>query len=130
MPMTEPQAEINFFDPAVNDCPWPAYETLRDDLPVWKDPVTNFYVLSRYEDIRSAIFDTKRFTNRVALSNARTEMQPDDPEKAAELLEAAKLEERITELYEQKGWVPAANLDAMDEPEHMQLRRLFDYAFR
>ena len=128
--MPDTARDINFFDTDVNDCPWPAYRTLRDERPVWKDPVTNFYVLSRYEDIRAAILDTRRFTNRVALSNARTEMQPDDPEKARELLEAAQLEERIQQLYRENGWVPAANLDAMDEPEHMQLRRLFDHAFR
>ena len=122
--------EINFFDTAINDCPFPAYAELREDSPVWQDPVTNFYVISRYDDVRAAILDTKRFTNQVALSNAGTAMEPDDPEKARELLEAQALEEQVQRLYRDKGWVPAANLDALDEPRHMEMRRLFDYAFR
>ena len=67
--MTESVREINFFDKETNDCPFPAYAELREDSPVWQDPVTNFYVISRYEDVRAAILDTKRFTNQVALSN-------------------------------------------------------------
>ena len=44
-------------------------------------------------------------------------MKPDNPEKARELLEAARIEERsCQQLYEEKGWVPAPNLDALDEP--------------
>ena len=127
--MAEPVQEINFFDPQVNDCPFPAYRRLRDERPVWQDPVTKFFVLSRYEDIRAAILDTARFTNQVALSNAGAAMKPDDPEKARELLEAVALEEEVQRLYAETGWTPAANLDALDEPPHMELRRLFDYAF-
>jgi cytochrome P450 len=128
--MTESVREINFFDEETNDCPFHAYAELRQSSPVWKDPVTNFYVISRYDDVRAAILDTKRFTNQVALSNAGSAMEPDDPEKARELLEAAALEEEVQRLYREKGWVPAANLDALDEPRHMEMRRLFDYAFR
>ena len=36
----------------------------------------------------------------------------------------------MTKLYEEKGWLPAPTLDALDEPKHMQMRRLFDHAFR
>ncbi len=128
--MTESVREINFFDKETNDCPFHAYAELRQSSPVWKDPVTNFYVISRYDDVRAAILDTKRFTNQVALSNAGSAMEPDDPEKARELLEAAALEEEVQRLYREKGWVPAANLDALDEPRHMEMRKLFDYAFR
>ena len=128
--MSESVREINFFDKETNDCPFPAYAELREDSPVWQDPVTNFYVISRYEDVRAAILDTKRFTNQVALSNAGSAMEPDNPEKARELLEAQALEEEVQRLYREKGWVPAANLDALDEPRHMEMRKLFDYAFR
>ena len=38
--------------------------------------------------------------------------------------------EKIQALYEEKGWVPAPTLAGRDEPEHGQMRRLFDHAFR
>ena len=36
--MSASVSEINFFDPATNDCPYPAYQQLRDEAPVWLDP--------------------------------------------------------------------------------------------
>ena len=31
--------DVNFFDPAINDCPYGAYRTMRDEAPVFWDPV-------------------------------------------------------------------------------------------
>ena len=31
-------ADVDFFDRSINDCPYPAYETLRNEAPVWRDP--------------------------------------------------------------------------------------------
>ena len=130
--MSSPTQEINFFDPATNACPYDAYATLREEAPVWKDPVTGIFMLTRYDDIRRALIDTETFTNRIgnAAGNSEKAVDPGDHEKAAQLREAAATEERIVGLYEEKGWVPVPTLDAKDEPEHMQLRRLFDHAFR
>jgi cytochrome P450 len=36
----------------------------------------------------------------------------------------------IRELYEQKGWVPAPTLAGRDDPEHKEMRGLFNHAFR
>ncbi len=130
--MPESVADINFFDPETNDCPYPAYEAMRDEAPVWKDPITGMYFLTRYEDIRMVLLDQDRFLNRVGSGAGNTEkaVQPDDPEKARELLEAAKVDAQIKQMYEDKGWLPASTLDGRDEPEHMQMRRMFDQAFR
>lgn len=124
--------EINFFEPATNDCPYHAYESMREQAPVWKDPVTGMYTLSRYEDIRAALLDAETFTNKIGNGAGATEkgVKPDDPEKARQLLEAAEVEEQIQKLYEEKGWPVCPTLSGRDEPEHMQLRRLFDWAFR
>ena len=90
------------------------------------------WTLTRYEDIRAALLDTRRYTNRIGSSAGATEkgVRPEDPEKARALLEAAAVEEQLAKLYEEKGWPVVATLDGRDEPEHMQLRRLFDHAFR
>lgn len=130
--MTDTVSEINFFDQATHDCPYHAYEQLRDHAPVWQDPITGMWTLTRHDDIRAALLDTERFTNRIGNSAGATErgVRPQDEEKARQLLEAAALERRIQELYEEKGWPTCPTLSGLDEPKHMQLRRLFDHAFR
>src|ERR1700730_5293409 len=130
--MASPVGEINFFDPQTNDCPYAAYELLRDEAPVWKAPITGMFFLSRYEDIRMALLDTKRFSNAVGsgAGDVGKAVVPEDPEKAKALLEAMAVEEELTRLYREKGWVPVSSLDGLDEPRHMQLRRLMEYAFR
>jgi cytochrome P450 len=124
---------LNFFDPEVNACPYHAYEHLRDDQPVWKDPLTGMYVITRYDDIRMILLDREeRFSNGVGngANNTGKAVKPDDPEEAKRQAEIARQALEMQKLYEEKGWVPAPSLDALDEPKHMQERRLFDFAFR
>jgi cytochrome P450 len=131
--MAQTAAEINFFDPQTNNCPYPAYQQLREEEPLWQDPVTGMWTLTRFEDIRAALLDTERFTNRIGNAAGSTEkgVRPeDDSEQAQELREAAAVEAQIQQLYIDKGWPTCPTLSGRDEPEHMQLRRLFDYAFR
>ena len=52
--------DINFLDFKLQNCPYHAYEMLRDDAPVWIDPITGFYVITRFEDIRKLLLDTKK----------------------------------------------------------------------
>ncbi len=104
--------EVDFFDPATNDCPYHAYETLREEAPVWVDPKMGFYVISRYEDVKMALLDTERFANK----RDKTKMTP--------------VQEQVYQLYKEKGWVPAATLAGREDPEHKQLRGLFNHAFR
>ncbi len=110
--------DVNFFDPAVNDCPYPAYGELRDEAPVWRDPRTGMFVVSRYDDVRKILLDVDRFGS--GRGGARAIQTP-------EALERAR---RIQELYETKGWLPAPTLAGRDNPEHSQMRTLFDHAFR
>lgn len=130
--MASTAGEINFFDPATNDCPYDAYQVLRDEAPVWKDPATGMITLTRYEDIRMVLLDTKRFSNAVGSGAGDTgkAVAPEDPEKARELMEAMAVEAELTELYKHKGWLPVSSLDGLDEPRHKQLRRMMEYAFR
>jgi cytochrome P450 len=121
-------SEVDFFDPATNDCPYGAYEFLREHAPVYQDPVTGMFVISRYEDIRAIVLDNERFSN--ALGNKEEAVAPEDPEKARALLEAAEADAEIRQMYLDRGWVPARSLNRRDEPDHMQLRRLFNQAFR
>jgi cytochrome P450 len=103
---------IDFFDPAVNDCPYHAYRTMRDDAPVWFDERLRGYAITRHEDVRAVLGDTERFVSSRRL-NRRSSVRPE-----------------ILALYEEKGWVPAPTLAGRDDPEHREMRRMFDHAFR
>ena len=78
--MAQTSPEISFFDPDTNDCPLDAYRALRDEAPVWLDPATGWYVVTRYEDVRSIVLDPKRFTNGVVAARANQAVTTDDPE--------------------------------------------------
>jgi len=124
--------EINFFAPEVNRCPYPAYQLLRDQAPVWKDPQTGMYVLTRFEDIQAVLTDPERFTNRVGSAAGMTEkaVRPDDPAELARMEAEAEWERKIAAVYQEEGWVPVPTLDALDAPKHLELRRMFAHAFR
>ena len=111
--------EINFLDFKLQNCPYPAYEMLRDDAPVWIDPITGFYVITRFEDIRKILLDTKNFSNdmRGGQGGSREQL---DSERAV----------RMNALYEEKGWVPGATLAGRDDPNHKQMRAMFNEAFK
>ena len=123
---------VNFFDPATNNCPYTAYKTLRDQAPVWKDPVTGMYVITRYEDVRAILSDTDRFRNGVSGPSlfSKDVINPDDPAASQQLSATLEREAEIKRLYEEEGWPPVPTLDALDDPRHLELRRLFDAAFR
>jgi cytochrome P450 len=124
--------DISFFDPEVNRCPYPAYQQLQDEAPVWQDPQTGMFVVTRYEDIKAILMDPATYTNRVGSAAGRTEkaVRPSDAEDAARWDADNEWEERIRNVYVEGGWETVGTLDALDPPEHMELRRLFQEAFR
>ena len=107
-PATE--APISFADPAVQRCPFHAYDTLREEAPVYRDPLTGNYVLTRYDDVRKALLNVKALRNRTGLNATRT-----DPAANA--------------LYTEKGWLPLDTLVSNDPPEHRIYRTLVDKVF-
>lgn len=130
--MIESPDQVNFFDPAINNCPYPAYEVLRNEAPVWKDPFTGMFVVTRHDDIRMILSDPKVYTNRVGSAAGNTEkaIRPTDPEEIRKQQEAADQQAFIQRMYEEKGWVPVPTLDALDGETHAQLRRMMSNAFR
>ncbi|MBT7369281.1 MAG: cytochrome P450, partial [Gammaproteobacteria bacterium] len=111
--------DINFLDHEMQNCPYHAYQLLRDEAPVWIDPVTGFYVITRFEDLREVLLDKERFSNdmRGGQGGSREQL---DAERAG----------RMYQLYEDKGWVPGATLAGRDDPNHKQMRTMFDEAFK
>ena len=129
--MINSPSDVNFFNPEINACPYPAYDMLRNESPVWKDPITGMFVVTRFEDIRAILADTAVFTNRVGSAAGNTEkaVRPTDPEEIRKHEEAAAQQRQIQELYRTTGWEPVGTLDALDGENHAQLRRMMAKAF-
>lgn len=102
-------------DPEVLECPFPTYDVLREEAPVWEDPATGMFIISRYDDLRSVLIDTETFSNRRATNDWDN---------------LTGLDLKAYELFKEKGWTPTDSLAARDDPEHKQMRAIFDEAFR
>ena len=110
--------DINFLSQDLQNCPYHAYAKLRDEAPVWRDPMTGFFVVSRFEDMRAVLLDSERFIN--SMQSGKNSRSALDAERA----------ERMLSLYKENGWVPAPTLAGRDDPNHKQMRAMFNEAFR
>lgn len=99
----------------VLECPYPTYKLLREQAPIFQDPVTGMFVVTRYEDQRRIALDYENFSN----------FRPSNDH--ANLTGNARI---AYERFLEKGWVPGESLAARDDPEHKQMRSIFDQAFR
>jgi len=104
------QAPISFADPSVQRCPFASYDSLRDEAPVYHDPLTGNYVLTRYDDVRKALLNVRALRNRTGINSTRT-----DPD--------------ANRIFEERGWLPLDTLVSNDPPEHRIYRTLVDKVF-
>ncbi|MEN9807027.1 MAG: hypothetical protein RL756_1547 [Pseudomonadota bacterium] len=111
--------EINFLNSDLQNCPYHAYAKLRDEAPVWQDPRTGFFVVTRFDDLRDILLNTTEFNNsaRGGQGGAREAL-------------GTERQQRMRELYETRGWLPAPTLAGRDDPNHKQMRAMFNEAFR
>lgn len=100
----------SFADPDIQKCPFPFYDRLREEQPVFHDPQTGYYVLTRYEDVRKALMNPSALSNRTPLLGDRW-----TPEANA--------------LFEKEGWLPMDTLVSNDPPGHRTYRTLVDKVF-
>lgn len=103
-------------DPAVQSNPFPYYKRLREHEPVCQMPGTGFYVVTRYEDLRTILRDTETFSNTL-------DLQELSGERARRL--GALFNDRLAE----KGWAHVPTLHQSDPPEHTRYRRLLNKVF-
>ncbi len=111
--------DINFLDQGLQNCPYHAYDKLREEAPVWQDPVTGFFVITRFDDLRAILLDTTHYLNSMSGGQGGSRERMDQ--------DRAK---RMLSLYKEKGWVPAPTLAGRDDPNHKQMRAMFNEAFR
>ncbi|MFO7565251.1 MAG: cytochrome P450 [Enhygromyxa sp.] len=94
---------VNLFDPAVRDNPFPTYARMREESPVAMIDPGGFFTLSRYPDVCAAFLDTQTYSSE----GFRAVLEP-----------------------EWVGRNPVADsLIVCDPPRHTQLRALANRAF-
>lgn len=104
---------ISFADPAVQQCPFPAYDALRDGQPVYRDPLTGNFILTRYADVRRALMQHDALINRTGLN----------------LMRASPVTAEVNRRYAERGWMPMDTLVTNDPPSHRLYRTLVDKVF-
>ena len=57
MSESKSDVDLNLFDPEVQACPWDAYKVMRDRGPVYQDPNTGFFIVTRYKELREMVLD-------------------------------------------------------------------------
>ena len=116
----EQTVQVDFTDAEFQDCPYEAYQTMRDVAPVYQDPVTGQFVITRFEDIRWVLTDSEAFGNVGRPETAIKEPPP-----------PSDREQRLLQVYAEKdGWLPEGTIYQREGENHRQLRAMFDKAFR
>lgn len=108
---------LTFADPGTIECPFPMYDYMLEQAPVYHDPVTGFYVVSRYDDVRHVLMSPQTFISSGIVEHVRTGVQ-------------ATRAERMRQIYRTRGWLPGPSLSQQDDPRHKETRAVFDKAFR
>lgn len=108
---------VTLLDPDTIQCPYEAYDWMREEAPAYLDPTAGFYIVTRYDDVRRILLDAETFSSEGYIKQVREQA----------LGERA---ERIQKMYEEKGWVPSYALGFIDDPRHKEVRAIFDRAFR
>lgn len=103
----------SFFDPAVQDDPFAAYEMMREHCPVHRLPENGMYMVTRYDDARRVLSDPTVFSSSPSGRTAR-------------LSESARA---AAQVMADRGWVRAQTLQRTDPPVHTHYRRLLGRVF-
>ena len=104
---------ITFSDAETRKCPFPTYHKLRAESPVYHDPVTGNYVLTRYKDVRRAVLNIKTLSNRTGVVATRV----------------SSVSEQVDQIFRETGWLPMDTLVTNDPPGHRTYRVLVDKVF-
>jgi cytochrome P450 len=108
-PATSP--DFDPFDPALLADPYPWFARYREQHPVFYSRELDYWVLSRYHDVKTALRDTTTYS----ASNTLAPIQPPCPHAQAALKEG--------------GFRSVPTLTNADPPQHTRARRIANVAF-
>lgn len=103
------------FDPEVQLCPFAAYKKMRDAAPVFHEPETGFYILTRYDDVKAAAIDWQNFSNSTQVYNTGSEGSPGQAE--------------VLKILDEDGYRVVDALVTADPPRHRFHRAAVNLAF-
>ncbi|WP_417620308.1 cytochrome P450 [Parasphingorhabdus sp.] len=112
--MTEQENLGSLTSPEIQHCPFPFLKTLREEAPIYKDPATGMYVITRYEDIGYVNGHPELFSSRTAVQFAKTD---------------SAAAEEAKRRFSERGWPQILTLVAEDPPTHTMQRALVDKVF-
>src|SRR5581483_7496553 len=107
---------ISFMDPEVQRCPFPAYEAVRKEGPVYRDPLTGWYVVTSYEEARKYTGDTVNLSNDTGFLFNR---QSQDEHH----------QERVDRIWQEEGFPRVPALVVVDPPDHTFHRSFINKSF-
>jgi cytochrome P450 len=105
-------ADFGFPSPSVTQCPYPFYEALRQEQPVFKHPERNEYLISRRKDILFVLQHPEIFSNELSRADK------DLARGAGHWLEAADVPEGEEQI------ITPNSMSHSDPPEHTLKRRV------
>lgn len=104
---------IDFSDSKTQVNPFAAYDELRAEHRVYRDPTTGFYVVLDYELLREVGVNTRQFSSNTGLMQVRTD----------------EVGKRMLDIQKEQGVPPDAVLLITDSPAHDFYRSLVKNAF-
>ena len=110
---TCPIHEINPMHPEVLKSPWMMNRRLRDEAPVFQDPNSGIFFISRYEDVVRMAMDHQTFSSRM-IGGTRAIAASDDPEIVAVM---------------NQGYPNVPTMLTEDPPRQRRYRKFVDGAF-
>jgi len=113
-PIDKKLKDVNIFDPELMGCPHSYFKKLRDEAPVFQDPTTGIFQVSKHELICQVARDAELFSNQ--FGKVQRSGGQEYPQEAADIL--------INE-----GYPPVDTMLTADPPRHTRYRSLVDKAF-
>ncbi|HTK65151.1 MAG TPA: cytochrome P450 [Pseudonocardia sp.] len=110
------ESPISFMDPQVQRCPFPSYEAVRKDGPVYRDPLTGWFVVTSYDEARKLTGDTVNLSNDTGFLFNR---QSQDEHH----------QERVDRIWQEKGFPRVPALVVVDPPDHTFHRSFINKSF-
>lgn len=105
---------ITFTDTNMLRCPFAAYKQLRDEAPVYQDPETGMFIVTRFDDVKAVAAKPALFSNITTQLGHR-----ESPAKA-----------EIDRLHAEANLTRVRTMVDNDPPDHTKFRKLVDWAFR
>lgn len=103
----------NLMDPAVQQCPYPAYDWLLENAPVYWDEGMGMFIVTGYELLREVVRDPATYSSELNWLDLRD----------------GGMQQASLDLFKEKGWKEHPTLSRTDEPLHSNKRGLVDRVF-